>query len=103
MAEKPEKLVVDVQVPVDYTYNYRIGPYLEKYIKGLGEKKILGVTCPECNKVPVPPRKICGACNRVLDEWVEVGPAGTVKTTLSATSRSTRDWSRSWTPPSCWR
>lgn len=79
MAEKPEKLVVDVQVPVDYTYNYRIGPYLERYIKGLGEKKILGVTCPECSKVTVPPRKICGACNRVLDEWVEVGPAGTVE------------------------
>jgi uncharacterized OB-fold protein len=79
MPEKPEKLTIDVQVPVDYTYNYRIGPHLESYIKGLGEKKILAVTCPECGKVTVPPRTICGACNRVLKDWVEVGPAGTVE------------------------
>jgi uncharacterized OB-fold protein len=79
MAEKAERLVVDVQVPLDYTYNYRVGPYLEKYIKGLGEKKVLGVKCPGCSKVAVPPRKICGTCNKVMDEWVEVGPEGTVE------------------------
>jgi uncharacterized OB-fold protein len=79
MADKAERLVVEVQVPLDYTYNYRVGPYLEKYIKGLGENKVLGVKCPECGKVAVPPRKICGACNKVMDEWVEVGPEGTVE------------------------
>jgi uncharacterized OB-fold protein len=79
MADKPEKLLLDVQVPVDFPYNYRIGQFLEKYIKGLGEKKILGVTCPQCSKVTVPPRTICGACNSVLDELVEVGPSGTVE------------------------
>jgi uncharacterized OB-fold protein len=79
MAEKAERLVVDVQVPLDYTYNYRVGPYLEKYIKGLSENKVLGVKCPGCSKVAVPPRKICGACNKVMDEWVEVGPEGTVE------------------------
>jgi uncharacterized protein len=79
MAEKAERLVVDVQVPLDYTYNYRVGPYLEKYIKGLGENKVLGVKCSGCGKVAVPPRKICGVCNKVMDEWVEVGPEGTVE------------------------
>jgi hypothetical protein len=79
MAEKPERLVVDVQVPLDYTYNYRIGSFLERYIKGLGDKKILGVKCPVCGKVAVPPRSFCGACNKPMDEWVEVGPEGTVE------------------------
>jgi uncharacterized OB-fold protein len=79
MAEKAERMVVEVQVPLDYTYNYRVGQYLERYIKGLGEKKILGVKCSGCSKVAVPPRTICGACNKVMDEWVEVGPEGTVE------------------------
>ncbi len=79
MADKAERLVVEVQVPLDYTYNYRVGPYLERYIKGLGDKKILGVKCPGCGKVAVPPRSFCGACNKTMDEWVEVGPEGTVE------------------------
>lgn len=79
MAEKAERLVVEVQVPLDFTYNYRVGQYLERYIKGLGEKKILGVKCSGCSKVAVPPRNFCGACNKAMDEWVEVGPEGTVE------------------------
>ncbi len=79
MAEKAERSVVEVEVPLDFTYNYRVGQYLERYIKGLGEKKILGVRCSGCSKVTVPPRNFCGACNRVMDEWVEVGPEGTVE------------------------
>lgn len=78
MAEKPEKVVVEAQVPLDFTYNYRVGPYIERYIKGLGEKKILASKCPSCSKVAVPPRKECGVCNQIMDEWVEVGPEGAV-------------------------
>lgn len=74
-----EKAIALSVVPMDFTYNYRVGPYMERFIKGLGEKKILGVKCPECKKVVVPPRKVCGVCNKILDEWVEVGPEGTVE------------------------
>lgn len=72
----PEKVVVKPVVPLDYTYNYRVGQYLEKYIQGLGEGKILAVRCKSCDKVIVPPRRVCGT--EVLDEWVEVGPEGEV-------------------------
>lgn len=74
-----ESIVTNVVVPIDFPYNYRVGIYLEKYIRGLAEKKILGIKCPGCGKVVVPPRKLCGACNRVMEEWVEVGPEGTVE------------------------
>lgn len=73
-----ERIVTTSVVPLDFFYNYRVGPYLERYIQGLGDKKILGVKCPSCTKVAVPPRKICGDCNKVMDEWVEVGPEGKV-------------------------
>lgn len=74
-----ERIVANVQVPLDFTYNYRVGPYVERFIKGLGEKKILGVKCKGDGSVIVPPRKICGRCNEIMDEWVEVGPEGTVE------------------------
>jgi uncharacterized OB-fold protein len=75
----PERAVADLVVPLDYTYNYRVGPYLEKYIQELGNKKIMAVKCPKCDKVAVPPREICGWCRAKMDEWVEVGPDGTVE------------------------
>lgn len=78
MSEQRE-LIIDVNVPLDFTYNYRVGQYVERFIKGLGEKKILGVRCPGDDSVFVPPRKYCGKCNKIMDEWVEVGPAGTVE------------------------
>lgn len=80
MAAQEERIVIaNAVVPLDFTYNYRVGPYIERYIKGFGDKKILGVKCSGCSKVFVPPRKICGTCNRIMDEWVEVGPEGTVE------------------------
>jgi hypothetical protein len=78
MAEQ-ERIVVNAAVPLDFTYNYRVGPYLETYIQELGGNKIMAVKCGGCGKVVVPPRKICGECNRLMDEWVEVGPEGTVE------------------------
>ncbi|MDD5748151.1 MAG: Zn-ribbon domain-containing OB-fold protein [Actinomycetota bacterium] len=74
-----EPQLAEVIVPVDFPYNYRIGQYLEKYIKGLSEKKIMATKCPKCGGVFVPPRKVCGNCNVIMKEWVEVGPGGTVE------------------------
>lgn len=79
MTAKLERIVTEVGVPIDFTYNYRVGSYLEKYIQGLGEQKILAVKCSGCGKVVVPPRKICGECNLTMDEFMEVGPEGTVE------------------------
>jgi len=74
-----ERIVANVVVPLDYTYNYRVGPYLERYIRELGGEKIMAVKCEGCGRVVVPPRKTCGECNRGMDEWLEVGPEGTVE------------------------
>ena len=79
MPAKQEMVVANVVVPLDFTYEYRVGPYIERYIKGLGEKKILGTRCGCDGSVVVPPRKVCGRCNEVMDEYVEVGPEGTVE------------------------
>src|SRR5674476_537783 len=79
MSAQQERIVATAVVPLDFTYNYRVGQYVERYIKGLGQKKIMGVKCPGDSSVVVPPRKYCGRCNAIMDEWVEVGPEGTVE------------------------
>ena len=77
MAE--EHFIVKPMVPLTFMYNYRAGAYLEKYLQGLSEKKILGVRCPQCKRVLLPPRSACGPCSAKPEEWVEVAPTGTLE------------------------
>lgn len=65
--------------PLDFAYNYRVGSCLQRYIDALKERKILGAKCPQCAGVVVPPRKYCGECNRVRDEFVELSQEGTLE------------------------
>jgi len=64
-----------LQVP----YNYSAGPVASRFLVSLrDERKILGIRCNTCGKVYVPPRGTCGACFCQLEDWVEVGPEGTL-------------------------
>jgi hypothetical protein len=40
----------------------------------------MGIKCPTCNQVYVPPRSTCKACFGKLNEWVEVSHKGTLLT-----------------------
>ncbi|MDD3718822.1 MAG: Zn-ribbon domain-containing OB-fold protein [Actinomycetota bacterium] len=75
----PEETYFTPVVPMDFTYNYRVGPYITRYLDGFKDKKILGSRCPGCGLVAVPPRKYCGVCNKVMEEMVEVGQEGTLE------------------------
>ena len=44
----------------------------------LGEHKLMGVRCPTCDQLYVPPRGICPACHSDQLEWVELSGEGTV-------------------------
>jgi len=66
-------------VPFTFEYNYRLGAWMEKYVDGLANKKILGVKCAKCGRVIVPPRSVCGTCNTKPTEFVEVGPTGELR------------------------
>jgi len=74
-----ERFQVTPLVPLTFQYNYRVGEYLERYLQGLAERKILGIRCPECKRVLVPPRSACGQCAARPDQWVELKPLGTVE------------------------
>ncbi len=62
-------------------FNYAVGLYGSKFFKELKEKGVfLGVKCPKCEKVFIPPRKVCGECFVEMKEFVEVGPEGSIGT-----------------------
>ncbi len=70
---------ISAMVPLSFVYNNRVGQCMERFIKGLGQKKILGVKCPKCKKVFLPPRSACGNCFAPLNKWIEVSQEGTLQ------------------------
>ena len=76
--EELEKKVFRGRIKVPYKHT--AGAYVEKFITEIGKNnKIMGVRCPKCGKVFVPPKMICFKCFEKMEEWVEVGNQGTVK------------------------
>jgi len=43
-------------------------------------QRIMGLKCPKCGIVYVPPKLVCSKCYSQMEEWVEVSNEGTVTT-----------------------
>lgn len=62
-------------------FSYAVGLHGSLFLRELRDhRRFMAVRCPTCAKVYIPPRRVCGACFVEMDEWVEVGPAGTIGT-----------------------
>jgi len=77
--EKELETVIKVKFGLSATYNWSVGKYMDRYIKELKNKKFLGIKCPNCGHIYLPPRMICRNCFTKMDEWVEVSDKGTVE------------------------
>jgi len=71
--------IVELSLPMDAAFNWSVGAYMERFFSGFKHKKFLGIKCPDCGKVFVPPRMICEDCFAETEEWVELGDEGTVE------------------------
>ena len=40
--------------------------------------RFVGIRCPSCGRVQMPPRVVCAACHVKNGEWVELAPEGTM-------------------------
>jgi len=79
MAEK-EHIIIESGDAVQ-PFQYSVGMYGSKFLTELRDNgRIMAVRCPKCKKVYIPPRKVCGECFVEMNEWVEVGPQGTIGT-----------------------
>lgn len=64
----------------DFEYRYFAGEAASRFFASLrDEGSIYGTRCSSCRKVLVPARSFCDACYAETDEWVEVGPEGTLE------------------------
>ncbi len=62
-------------------FDYAVGMHGSKFFTELRDnKKLVGVRCPKCKMVYIPPRGVCGPCFEEMNEFVEVGPGGVIGT-----------------------
>jgi uncharacterized OB-fold protein len=77
--ETVEPLIHESRIKVPYAWS--VGEVGSRFLIELRDhKKLFGTRCPKCNHVYLPPKKTCGQCFLNLEEWMEVGPQGTLIT-----------------------
>jgi len=79
MADHEEGVILAGKV--DLPFSYSAGRTASRFFVELRDKqRIMGKRCPRCNRVIVPAKVFCKECFVETDEWVEVGPEGTLVT-----------------------
>jgi uncharacterized OB-fold protein len=74
-------LTINSSKEAEQPFNYSVGRYGSRFLAELRDnKRIIGVKCPKCGMVYIPPREICGPCFARMEEEVEVGPQCTLET-----------------------
>lgn len=61
-------------------YAWDAGVAIGRYLQGLKAGQLIGRSCPECNRVLIPPRMVCESCFCPTDRWVPLKDTGTVLT-----------------------
>jgi len=77
--DKVEPRVYESRIKVPYAW--QAGETASRFLMSLrDEKRFLGKKCSKCEKVLVPPRKICPYCFVPSGDWVDVSDEGVVET-----------------------
>jgi len=77
--KKGQDELLRITIHMKAHYRPPAGSHYERFFKEIKETgRIMGVKCPDCGRVLVPPRPVCGECFSKTEEWVQVGPKGKV-------------------------
>lgn len=58
-------------------YEWSIGKYGSRFFREIRDhKRFVGIRCPDCEKVYVPPRRLCGPCFKELVDLVPLPNSG---------------------------
>jgi len=77
--DRKDSAAVSITCMADMPYSYHAGYYYSRFLKELRDnKRIVGVKCPGCGKVYVPPRIVCRDCFVRMEEYVTVTSEGTL-------------------------
>ena len=75
--DKKKHMTVKWEIPQNFRWS--VGLHGSKFFEELKHKRIVGIKCPECGRVYLPPRKACGRCFVEMSELIPVGPQGIVE------------------------
>ena len=79
MSDRVKPMVLEGKV--DLPFSYSAGRTASRFLIELrDQQRIMGKRCPKCSRVIVPAQLFCKQCFAETDEWVEVGPEGSLKT-----------------------
>ncbi len=79
MIDHEERILFPGKVSLPFSYS--AGKTASRFFIELRDKqRIMGKRCPGCDRVIVPAQLFCAECFVETDEWVEVGPEGTLIT-----------------------
>jgi len=71
-------LTVTLEAPMPYEWS--VGIHGSRFFQEVKERqRFIGIRCPQCNKVYVPPRRICAPCFIEMDELVPLTDRGTLR------------------------
>ena len=66
---------------LDLEFRYAYGEHYDRFFREMRDnRRIMGVRCPNCRKVLLPPRPYCGLCYEPVTEWVPLADEGYVMT-----------------------
>lgn len=75
LEEMNQGLIVPGKISIPFSY--AAGRTASRFLIELGDnQRIMGVRCPCCDRVQVPPQRVCLHCFVEADQWVEVGTQG---------------------------
>lgn len=77
-----EALAPIVSIPTSMTlqYQHAHGPYYGRLFDEMKTaKRILGIRCPKCHSVLLPPRELCDVCYVKTGAWAEVADRGVLQ------------------------
>ncbi|MBT8338782.1 MAG: Zn-ribbon domain-containing OB-fold protein [Desulfatitalea sp.] len=75
--ENHAPMTMRMETPMPYEWS--IGKYGSRFFQEIREKnQFIGIRCPGCGKVYIPPRRVCGPCFKELDELVELPNQGAI-------------------------
>jgi uncharacterized OB-fold protein len=74
-----KKEINTVEQRWDITYTHATGKTAGKFLTELALNRILGIRCPKCERVLVPPRSFCDRCFVETKQWIQVRNEGFIE------------------------
>jgi len=74
-----ERELISIPITVDVPYRFAAGKYMSRFLTELRDNgRFIGIRCPVCGRVQMPPRVVCAVCHVKNTEWVELGLEGSL-------------------------